>query len=278
MVIDMHVHVFPDALAKRALGDIGETSHMPPVTDATVNTTKIKLMEWGISAGAVMHIATKPGQQTKINNWAAEIQDDFFYSFGSVHPDDPNSVNEIARIKEMGLYGVKLHPDYQNFFANDKKVYPIYDAIQELGLPVTFHAGWDPVSPDACHTPPQALAEIARRFPRMTIIAAHLGGMDACDEVEQHLIGLENVYLDTSMSYLFCGTEQARRIIVNHGDERVLFASDCPWSLPQDQIDYIEKLGLSSNALQNIYFRNAQRLLRIPTPIPLNNKTEEPCL
>ena len=272
MIIDMHVHVFPEALAKRALGDVGETSHMPPVTDATVQDTRQKLNGWGISAGVLLHIATKPGQQRKINQWAAEIQDDFFYSFGSVHPDDPDSIPELTRIRELGLHGVKLHPDYQNFFANDKKVYPIYEAIQDLGLPVTFHAGWDPVSPEVCHTPPHDVAEIARRFPRMTIIAAHLGGMDACDEVERHLVGLENVYLDTSMSYLFCKPEQTRRIIQNHGHERILFASDCPWSLPTKQIALIDSLGLSTQALEHIYFRNAQRLLSIADIRPTTTK------
>ena len=106
----------------------------------------------------------------------------------------------------------------------------------------------------------------------MTIIAAHLGGMEACDEVERHLVGLENVYLDTAMSYLFCGPEQTCRIIQNHGHERILFASDCPWSLPTKQIAFIDSLGLSKQALEHIYFRNAQRLLGITNIRPTTAK------
>lgn len=261
MIFDMHVHIFPDFLAKKALSGIGETSHVPPVTKATLSHTREKLQAWGISGAAVMNIATKPEQQTNVNNWAAKIQDSFFYSFGSVHPDAPDAVEEIWRIRSLGLYGVKLHPEYQRYFVDDPKAYPIYDALQELGLPVTFHAGWDPVSPNLVHTPPKALAKVARDFPHMKIIAAHMGGMKRSEEAEDYLIGLENVYIDTSMSYLILNPVQAKRMILRHGSERVLYASDCPWSMPQEQMRYLESLDLPEQMIEDIYWNNAQHLL-----------------
>lgn len=262
MIFDMHVHIFPDFLAKRAISGIGETSHVPPVTAATLSDTRKRLKQWGISGAAVMNIATKPEQQTNVNNWAAEIQDDYFYCFGSVHPNAPDAVDELLRIRSLGLYGVKLHPEYQDFFVDDKKAYPVYEALQELGLPVTIHAGWDPVSPHLVHTPPKALAKVAHDFPRMTIIAAHMGGMKLSDEAEEYMIGLENVYLDTSMSYLIVAPQQAKRMILRHGTEWILFASDCPWSLPTEQVRYLEQLQLSTGAMEDILYRNARRLLK----------------
>ncbi|MBE6833038.1 MAG: amidohydrolase [[Clostridium] sporosphaeroides] len=261
MIFDMHVHMFPDFLAPKALSGIGETSHVPPVTKATLSDTRTRLKEWGISGAAVLNIATRPEQQTNVNNWAAEVQDDFFYCFGSVHPDAPDAVEELWRIRGLGLFGVKLHPEYQRFFVDDKKAYPVYDALQELGLPVTFHAGWDPVSPHVVHTPPKALAKVARDFPRMTVIAAHMGGMRRSEEAEEYLIGMENVYLDTSMSYLLIDPEQAKRMILHHGSERVLYASDCPWSLPKEQMRFLERLGLPDRMLEDICWNNARRLL-----------------
>ena len=268
MIFDMHIHIFPDFLAKKALSGIGETSHLPPVTDATLSDTRKKLKDWGIAGAAVMNIATNPSQQQKVNNWAAEIQDDFFYCFGSVHPDATDAVEELERIKKMGLHGIKLHPDYQNYFVDDKKMDPLYEAMQALELPVTIHAGWDPVSPDIVHTPPKNLAKIARRFPHLSIIAAHLGGMETCEEAEEYLLGLENVYLDVSMSYLFCELEQAKRMILKHGTDRVLFASDCPWSLPADQIDFMNRMNLPDHIMEDINWRNAHRLLGLTEKKP----------
>ncbi|WP_243577960.1 amidohydrolase family protein [Clostridium minihomine] len=268
MIFDMHIHIFPDFLAKKALSGIGETSHLPPVTNATLADTRKKLKDWGISGAAVMNIATNPSQQQKVNNWAAEMQDDFFYCFGSVHPDAPDAVEELERIKKMGLHGIKLHPDYQNYFVDDKKMDPLYEAMQALELPVTIHAGWDPVSPDTVHTPPKNLAKIARRFPHLSIIAAHLGGMETCEEAEEHLLGLENVYLDVSMSYLFCELEQAKRMVLKHGTDRVLFASDCPWSLPADQIDFMNRMNLPDHIMEDINWRNAHRLLGLTEKKP----------
>ena len=92
-----------------------------------------------------MNIATKPTQQTVVNNWAASIDDPTIYGFGSVHPDAPDALDELQRIKDLGLYGVKLHPDYQGFLIDDPKMFPIYDAISSLGLPVTFHTAGTPL-------------------------------------------------------------------------------------------------------------------------------------
>lgn len=50
-----------------------------------------------------MNIATKPTQQTVVNNWAASIDDPTIYGFGSVHPDAPDALDELQRIKELGL-------------------------------------------------------------------------------------------------------------------------------------------------------------------------------
>ena len=82
-------------------------------------------------------------------------------------PDAPDALDELQRIKDLGLYGVKLHPDYQGFLIDDPKMFPIYDAISSLGLPVTFHTGWDPLSPDLIHATPQAVAKVVKLFPHI---------------------------------------------------------------------------------------------------------------
>ena len=76
--------------------------------------------------GVVLPIATKPTQQTIINDWAAQQQDEILYCYGSVHPDAPDVLEELERIRQLGLHGIKLHPDYQGFFADEPRMLPIY--------------------------------------------------------------------------------------------------------------------------------------------------------
>ena len=63
--------------------------------------------------------------------------------FGSVFPHAPDALEELERIRDMGLVGVKFHPDYQGFFVDDEKMKPIYRKISQLGLITVFHAGKD---------------------------------------------------------------------------------------------------------------------------------------
>jgi Predicted metal-dependent hydrolase of the TIM-barrel fold len=262
MLIDMHTHLFPDGLAKRALNNIAQITGCAYHTDGTLNDTVHKMHDWGVDRFVALNIATKPKQQTTINDWAASIQNEMICCFGSVHPDAPDAPDELARIRTLGLPGVKLHPDYQDFLVDDPKMFPIYDAISELGLLVTFHAGKDPFSPDLVHASPAALNRIAERFPKMKIIAAHMGGMVMYPEVEESLVG-KNIFFDTSMSSVLCPPEWFERIVRKHGSERILFGSDCPWSRSCDEFDYIERSSLSSKEKENIYWRNAARLLQI---------------
>lgn len=94
------------------------------------------------------------------------------FCFGSVHPDAEDWPEALQYIKNAGLRGIKMHPDYQDFFIDDKRLFPIYDAIAALELPVTFHAGWDPLSPDCVHASPAAIKRVAKLFPKLKIIAA----------------------------------------------------------------------------------------------------------
>jgi uncharacterized protein len=262
MLIDMHVHMFSDKIAKRALNNLARICNSAYYTDGTVKGTSEKLHEWGVDLFAAMNIVTKPTQQTIINNWAASVQSESIRCFGSIHPDAPDALDELQRMKSLGLCGVKLHPDYQKFFIDEEKMFPIYDAISELGLPVTFHTGRDPLSPNLTHASPAAVAKIADLFPHMKIIAAHLGGMAMYDEVEELLAG-KNIFVDTAMCARLCPLEQFERIVNKHGSEHVLFASDCPWSRSCDEFEYIEKSHLPRSDRENIYWSNAASLLNI---------------
>lgn len=260
-VIDMHAHMFPDAIAQRTMAKLTTVADgLKPITDATHLGTVRHMRNSAITAFAALPIATKPSQCTSINNWAAAMADDYVLGFGTVHPDFEDPLGEIERVKELGLHGIKLHPDYQLIYPDDERMFPLYQKMAQLKLPVVFHAGWDPVSPELTRSTPERLRRVIDRVPELTVIAAHMGGMKMSDDVLRLLCG-RNLYFDTSMSYVYLSPERFRELIDAHGVDRVLFGSDCPWSDARRQIQMLRDVGISGDDLDKILYRNAANLL-----------------
>ncbi len=266
MYIDFHVHAFADKIAERAISQLVNNSAdfgLSPSTDGTVSDLRKMLTEKNISHAVLLPIATKPTQQRTINDWALSVKDDFFYPFGTVHPLAEDRLEELERIKESGLYGIKFHPDYQNFFVDDNNMIPVYRRCAQLGLPVLIHAGVDPLSPELVHCTPQAAARVFEAVPEMTLILAHGGGMLLWDDVEKYLAGIKgNLFFDVSVIADYISHEQLSRIVKKHGADRILFGSDSPWSDPLKEINMIDKLELTDEEKDMIFYKNAMKLLQ----------------
>ena len=86
MILDMHTHAFPDAIAAKALPKLASICGCPYETDGTLAGTQAKMKEWGVDAFALMHIATTPTQHTSVNNWAASIQKEMFFVLAAFIP------------------------------------------------------------------------------------------------------------------------------------------------------------------------------------------------
>ena len=138
-------HCFPDKIAARAIEKLADASGgIENYADGTVEGLKNRIAQDGVDAAVVLNIATNARQQKSVNDFAAQINDEkTIFAFGSVYPDSPDALDELDRIKELGLKGVKLHPDYQGFFVDDPKWKPLYKKISSLGLITVFHAGMD---------------------------------------------------------------------------------------------------------------------------------------
>lgn len=262
-IFDMHTHCFPDALAGKALPKLAEISGCSYYGDGTYTDLCKRARDAGCCGFTILHIATKPAQMQSVNRFAAECRRDGVFCFGSVFPTDEAAPDMLDTIKALGLDGVKLHPDYQEFFVDDPAVFPVYEKAAALGLPITFHAGRDPYSPNIVHCTPKMLAEIADRFPTLTIIGAHMGGMERDADVEKYLVGKPNVWLDTAFATRWLSPERCAALVRRHGVERVLFATDFPWSTVETERAFLEESGLTANELELIYYKNAERLLGV---------------
>ena len=261
MLIDFHTHCFPDKIAERAVAKLSFASGgLVPQTDGTVSGLRASMVRGGVDASVVLHIATNAHQQRAVNDFAAAINDgQTVFSFGSVFPDSPDVLDELDRIKALGLKGVKLHPDYQGFFVDDEKMRPIYRKISSLGLITVFHAGFDYGFPPPYGATPERLARALSWFDA-PVVAAHWGGIDCAAGVLEHLCG-RDVWFDTSFGYSMLPKYYAQKIVETHGTDRLLFGTDTPWYTPEMELRLLGTLGLSEEELAAVTHKNAERLL-----------------
>lgn len=263
-LFDTHIHFFPDSIAAKAMSQLSETTEIAPCTDGTLSGSLTALRKNNICGGIALHIATNPHQQSSVNSFAAASQSETnLLCFGSVHPDAEDALSELSRIAELNLSGIKLHPDYQGFFAEDPRIFPIYEKIQELGLPLVFHAGFDPVSPKSVHCSPQGLAQVADMFPRLKIIAAHMGGAYMPEDAVKHLSDKANIHFDTAVISEFLNSASFGKMVSALGAERIFFATDMPWAKAADIIEIIENSDLSAADKELIYHKNAEDYFKL---------------
>lgn len=264
MVIDFHTHLFPGKIAGKATQSLAHRAGgTTPFCDATVESMTSFMKEQGVQKSVVLNIATNPAQQKNVNDFAISLlNNESFIPFGSVHPDSENYSDELERLKEAGIKGIKLHPDYQNFFVDDDRMLPVYEKIASLGLITVFHAGVDIGYANTIHCTPERLLRVLDSFGNAPVVAAHWGGYMMYDEVMENLCGTK-IYLDTAFSYAKMPPDYARNIVKAHSSDRILFGTDMPWSCPVDEIRFINSLDLDSLTVEKILCNNAKRLLNI---------------
>lgn len=264
MIIDFHVHAFPDALAAKALPLLSKCSGgVKPNYDATISGLKSYLAKNNVDYAVVLNIATNPHQERKVNDFAISLlEKKNIIPFGSVHPDSPNALSELERLAKAGIRGIKLHPDYQHFFVDDEKMFPIYKKIAELGFITVFHAGVDIGYPNPVHCTPERLLRVLDLFDDAPVVAAHFGGWLLWDSVLEDLCGTK-VYLDTAFSSGKMPPNYAKELIKAHGADKVLLGSDMPWSDTLDEVRFVQSLDLSAEDEEKILSNNAKRLLNI---------------
>lgn len=264
MVIDFHTHAFPEKIAERAIASLieGCNGEYMPCSNGTVSGLVSNMNKFGVDISVVQPVITKPSQTESLNTWAKEITCDNLISFGGIHPATDDYKRDIDFVCELGLPGIKLHPEYQQFYVDDFEMLKIYDYALNKGLIILFHAGYDPAFPPPIHSSPKQFAEIAKQMQGGTIVLAHLGGQRQWDDVLKYIAGT-NLYLDTSMGFKYYSNDQFLQIVEKHGADKILFGSDAPWSRAGDEIEILNSLPLTQQQKDLILCENAKRLLNI---------------
>lgn len=262
MIIDFHTHVFPDKFASHAMKTLSEKADVPYFAPATVSGLTLIMDECGVDKSVALHVVTKETQHENVLRFAKKTDSDRIISFGSVLPSSVYALEYVWKIADEELKGMKLHPALQRICPDDEEYFPIYDLARALNLIVTFHVGFDYSYPDELQASPIAMVNIAKNFPGLKIVAAHLGGLKMARDVFDNLAGKSDIYMDTaycSESWIDKGL--FKEIIRRHGADKILFGSDYPWHLPSMGISLIRSLDISEEEKDMILGLNAAQLL-----------------
>lgn len=269
MIIDFHTHAFPDRICERTIEILQENivrQGNPPcyaVGTGNVSGLQASMAADGIDYSLVLPIATAPRQTENINSFAIQINGrNGIFSFGSLHPAQDNCEEILEGVKAAGLRGIKLHPDYQDFFIDSPESVRILKKCEELGLYTILHAGNDHGCPPPVHCTPERLARVLDHVSGRYIIAAHMGGWTMWDDAEKYIIGTP-IMIDVCFSLHIMSPTQAVRMIRNHGADKVLFGSDWPWYSQKRTAELLKKLPLTEEEFTKILSGNAAKILGI---------------
>lgn len=258
-VIDAHCHIYPEKIAAKA---VGGTDTFYGVTSACLGTIK-DLYERGVKAGIdrfiVQSVATTPKQVKSINEFIAESvkeNPDIFTGLGTLHPESQDIAADIDHLIELGLKGVKLHPDIQKFKLDDYRCLKIYEICEQKGLKMLLHTGDKRYD----YSNPNRLLPLLKIYKNLTFIGAHFGGYSIWDEASKQLNGIENFYVDCSSTFGFIEKAKAKELIKRYGADKILFGTDYPMWDAKSELDYFFSLGLDETQIQCILNLNAKKL------------------
>ncbi len=261
-VIDSHCHIYPEKIAKPAVESTGRFYDMTALGDGTVNSLLALGEKVGIDRFVVQSVATTPHQVKSINEFIAhEVlqHPDKLIGLGTLHPDSTDLKEDLAHIKELGLHGVKLHPDIQKFKIDDYRCLKIYELCESENMPILMHTGDHRFD----YSNPNRLVLILDIYKNLTIIGAHLGGWSVWDEAVEKLSGYKNFYVDSSSSLYELPPDKATEIIRRYGTDRVLFGSDFPVFSPDVELERFMALPLTDDEKRAILSENVLKLYNL---------------
>ena len=273
MIIDVHSHDFPDALAIRAMNGMCRMTDgvLWPVGDGTLANHLDHLDLAGVDRAVSCPIATKPKMFEGLFRRACQIKDGEFgerarakiIPFASVHPLDPDVLAHLEMIAAVGLKGVKFHCYYQDFSLADRDLLPVFAKIADLGLVVQCHCGGD-VSWRNLHglCGPREIEMLLKNVRGLKFIAAHLGGSDGYPPHETDRVLECGCYIDTSVLGLRWHLDEQMRLLRSWPTDRILFGTDFPWVHYPEAIRWVKSVR-DPKDWSALFGDNACRLLDI---------------
>lgn len=270
---DIHLHFLPEPMLQKvwAYFDTAEEHYGRawPIHYRLPEEERLRLLRsFGLRAIPSLCYPHKPGMAAWLNEWcrdfAARVPEAVLSA--TFYPE-PSAEAYVTAALEAGARLFKSHVQVGRFSPTDALLDPVWGLLQEAGVPVVLHAGSAPIPGE--HTGPGAVGAVLERFPRLTLVIAHLGMADYhafADLAERY----DRVHLDTTM----IGTDFTEEFaplphdyvarLADLGD-RIVLGSDFP-NIPYayaHQIEALDRLGLGDDWLRAVLWENGARLMAL---------------
>ncbi len=261
-VIDAHCHIYPEKIAQRAVAATDKFYGANSFGDGTVRNLNELFREVGVDHAIVQSVATTAHQVKCINEFiAGEVAsgEGFLTGLGTMHPDSEDIEGDIEYLMELGLKGIKLHPDIQGFQVDAGNLLKIYECCEKKNLPILMHTGdyrYD-------NSNPNRVLPILKAYPGLTVIGAHFGGWSVWNEACEKYAGLSNFYVDCSSSFGFENDCNFKELILRYGTDRVLFGTDYPMWSAKNELETFFSFELGEDVNRQILSENAKKLFGI---------------
>jgi predicted TIM-barrel fold metal-dependent hydrolase len=213
--------------------------------------------EAGVEAGMMSildpHDPTGANERTR---QTCEQHENRIYGYIYLNVTDVSgSLAELERCSRIECFrGVKLHPSNDTYYPFYEGYFPVYERIEQLGLPILWHSGTSPYS----H--PLQIAYVARLFPRIPFVLAHFALSDLTWECFPAAELAANVYVDTTANPII---PVLNDWIDRFGADRMLWGSDFPFYDVGYELAKLNFLRCSKREKQQIGSENARRLFRL---------------
>lgn len=258
-IIDFHTHIYPAAIARKAAQSICDFYELDGGgMDGTVDTLLTRGKEAGISQFVVLAVGLNPKNVAHINDFIAGecAQHPEFYGFGTLHAAMEDITGELQRVAQLGLKGIKFHPDTQLFNIDDERLFPAYETMQGK-MPLMLHMGDKRYN----YSHPARLRRVLDLFPRLQVIAAHFGGYSMYNEAMEQLSD-KNCFMDVSSSLMFMSPEKAVELINHYGAERLVYGTDFPLWDPMVEVPRFLNLPLTFQQQEQIAYKTAESIFQ----------------
>lgn len=278
--IDIHTHVEIDSTGQRAydaelmdataryfgLGD----DHLCGIDDLAETYRRHNTAAVVFTIDAHTASGHRPNSIEELIAGAAR-NNDVLIPFGSVDPWDSDAVRRVRQLTgEFGVRGFKFHPSLQAFEPNDRRFYPVYEAIAASGVPALFHTGQTGLGSALPgghgikfrYSDPMLLDDVAADFPDLTIVMAHpaVPWIDSQIAIASHKA---NCFIDLSGWSPKYFPPQLVRAIGRQLRTKVLFGTDHPYiTLERWRRDF-DTLDIDADVLPLILKGNALRVLGV---------------
>jgi len=236
-ILANHAHVFPASLN----------------SDATVDRL-LKLMDACGIDEAVCFAPFAEQMEEGRNEWLAKeiASRDRLHGFGTIDLRRPDVKDQVHRVKDLGLRGLKLHPNTQRFDVLDPRALDTYAAAEEAGLFITFHTGVHHFRLE--HYRVTKFDEIAWRFRNLSFTMEHVGGYSFFNEAIAVIFnnipfppvvgkrprvygGLTSVFTSDWLRFWYMPPERLKELLLQVGPGLLIFGLDFPYNLePQINI------------------------------------------